>query len=91
MHNHRQAARDAIAVAQHNQAKVYNVGRHAFVLEPGELVLVKPHSLELVESKGEGAKLVQRAFGPFTVQERVSDTTYRINIPPNIPMSNVIH
>ncbi|EJD43511.1 hypothetical protein AURDEDRAFT_125914 [Auricularia subglabra TFB-10046 SS5] len=37
MHNHRQAARDAIAAAQHSQAQAYNVGRHSFVLEPGEL------------------------------------------------------
>lgn len=88
---HRQAARDSIALAQHMQAQAYNSRRRELVFEPGQLVLIKPKSLELVEAKGEGLKLVQRAVGPFPVQERVSDATYRIDLPDTFPMSNVIH
>jgi hypothetical protein len=34
--------------------------------------MVNPHPLEWIESKGEHAKLVQRAIGPFPVQERIN-------------------
>lgn len=91
MRAHRSAARDAIAVAQHQQAQAYNQGRRELDLQPDDLVLLKPHSLELIESKGAGVKLVQRALGPFAVQERVGDATYRVDLPPEFPMSNVIH
>lgn len=52
---HRDSARLAIAKAQHDQASCYNAKRKpAPELKVGERVLVNPHSLEWVESKGEG-------------------------------------
>lgn len=65
---HRESARRAIARVQQKQAAWYNKGRKVLEFEAGDLVLVNPHSLEWVESKGEGAKLVQRWIGPFEVQ-----------------------
>lgn len=59
MRMHRESARRAIARAQVKQAEAYNRGRRLIEFEPGDLVLVNPHSLEWAESKGEGAKLVQ--------------------------------
>ncbi|KZV79525.1 hypothetical protein EXIGLDRAFT_598376, partial [Exidia glandulosa HHB12029] len=88
---HRTAARDAIALAQHQMAQAYNSHRRELTFKPGQLVLIRPKTLELLESKGEGVKLRQRALGPFAVQERVSDATYRIDLPDTFPMSNVIH
>lgn len=62
---HRESARRAIARAQTKQAESYNKGRKALEFEVGDYVLVNPHSLEWVESSGEGKKLVQRWIGPF--------------------------
>ena len=56
----RDSARDALALAQSRQAKHHNQGHHSEEFEEGNEVLVNPHSLELVEVKGAGRKLVQR-------------------------------
>ena len=59
--------------------------------KPGDLVLVNPHSLELVEQKGQGAKLVQRAIGPFEVMEKINPLVYRLRLPANYPMHPVFN
>ena len=88
---HRESARRAIARAQAKQANWYNRGRKAMEFEAGDLVLVNPHSLEWVESKGEGAKLVQRWIGPFEVQQRINENTYRLRLNPSYPGSPVFN
>ncbi|KIY60703.1 hypothetical protein CYLTODRAFT_322624, partial [Cylindrobasidium torrendii FP15055 ss-10] len=83
----RLAARDAVVHAQELQARAYNKGRKPVrVLEPGDQVLINPHSLELVESKGTGKKLVQRYLGPFEVMERINPMVYRLRLPKEFPM-----
>ena len=88
---HRDSARDAIAKAQEKQAASYNKGRRPLSFDEGDLVLVNPHSLEWVESKGEGAKLVQRWVGPFEVQQRIGQHTYRLRMPDTYPGSPVFN
>lgn len=88
---HRESARNAIALAQIRQIEAYNKGRKEPSFKDGDEVLINPHSLEWVESKGEGAKLVQRAIGPFTVRERINPKVYRLEMPGNYPGSNVIN
>lgn len=82
---HRDSARRSVARAQLKQVESYNKGRRDLAFEAGDLVLVNPHSLEWVESKGEGAKLVQRWIGPFEVQQRINAHTYRLRLPDNFP------
>jgi hypothetical protein len=41
---------------------------------------VNPHSLEWLESKDKGVKLVQRWIGPFQVMERINKNTYRLRM-----------
>lgn len=91
---HRESARNAIAKAQAKQAQSYNKGRRVAEFEIGSQVLVNPHSLEWIESKGEGAKLVQRWIGPFEVTERVNPKVYRLRMSdkyPGSPVFNVDH
>ncbi|GJE92997.1 hypothetical protein PsYK624_091560 [Phanerochaete sordida] len=87
----REIARDAIARSQEKQANAYNKGRKSLDLEPGQLVLIDPHALQWLESKGEAAKLSQRLLGPFAVQERVGPNTYRLDLPDTFVGSNVFN
>jgi hypothetical protein len=91
---HRDAARSAIAQAQVKQAESYNRGRKLLSFEPNEWVLVNPHSLEWLESKDKGVKLVQRWIGPFQVLERINENTYRLRMGSqytDVPIFNIEH
>lgn len=92
---HRENARLAIAKAQETQSKYYNRGcKKAPEFEPGSLVLVNPHSLEWKESRGKGAKLVQRWLGPFEVLEKINPKVYQLQLNdkyPGFPVFNIEH
>jgi hypothetical protein len=91
----RENARLAIARAQAEQAKYYNRGRREIPeFKVGSRVLVNLHSLEWIESKGEGAKLVQRWIGPFEVLQKINPRTYRLRLNdkyPGFPVFNLDH
>ena len=53
--------------------------------------MVNPHSLEWIKSKGEHAKLVQQAIGPFPIQERVNSKVYRLDMSDKYPSTNVFN
>lgn len=92
---HRENARLAIAKAQDEQAKYYNRGRRPTPrFKVGDRVLVNPHSLEWVEAKGDGKKLVQRWIGPFEVMQEINPNTYRLRMGDNyqgFPVFNFDH
>ena len=92
---HRDSARQAIAKAQHQQARSYNKGRKPVPhLVKGDRVLVNPHALEWVESKWEGKKLTQRWIGPFEVMQRINPNVYRLRMSslyPGLPIFNYQH
>ena len=88
----REQARDALVLAQQRQAKAFNKGRRPVEeINPGDLVLVNPHTLKLVEVEGTGQKLVQRMIGPFEVMERINPNVYRLRLPDSYPMHPVIN
>ena len=87
----RDSARDALALAQSRQAKHYNQGCRLEEFEEGNEVLVNPHSLELEDVKGAGHKLVQRRIGPFRISEKINDSVYRIELPPEYQMHPIIN
>ncbi|RDB18869.1 hypothetical protein Hypma_014481 [Hypsizygus marmoreus] len=89
---HRQAARDALVLAQERQAKAYNKGRIPLKeFSEGDLVLVNPHTMKLVDAQGTGRKLIQRSIGPFEVLEKVNPMVYRLRLPDTYPMHPVIN
>ncbi|KZP18005.1 hypothetical protein FIBSPDRAFT_669831, partial [Athelia psychrophila] len=85
----RDSAHDAIAKAQSKQAQSYNKGRRIAEFKVGSLGLVNPHSLEWIELKGKGAKLVQRWIGPFEVMERINPKVYHLRMSDKYPGSPV--
>ena len=92
---HRDSARRSIATAQDKQATQHNKNRRAVPeFKKGSLVLVNPHSLEWVDSKGAGAKLKQRWIGPFEVIQRINPNVYRLRMSdqyPGYPVFNIEH
>lgn len=92
---HRDSAKQAIAKAQDQQAKSFNKGRKPIPdLKKGDWVLVNPHALEWVESKGEGKKLTQHWISPFEVMQRINPNVYRLrmsNLYPGLPVFNYQH
>jgi hypothetical protein len=88
---HRTAARDTIQRSRDKQAFQYDKSRRMFLFEAGDLVLINPFKLNLLESRGIGTKLRQRRLGPFEVLERVSPTAYQLHLPDTYPMHNVVN
>ena len=92
---HRESARKAIAAAQDRQAAQYNKTRRDIPeLEEGSQVLVNPHSLEWVDTKGAGAKLKQRWIGPFKVMQKINPKVYCLRMSnkyPGLPVFNIEH
>lgn len=92
LQHHRQLAHDALTIAQERQAKAFNRHRRPVdIIEPGDLVLVNPHTLQLIEASGTGRKLVQRRIGPFEVLERINPLVYRLRLPTNYPMHPIVN
>jgi hypothetical protein len=91
LETHWRMARDAIAQAQAKQADAHDRGCQALSFEEGNLVLINPHSLEWLESKGAGVKLRQHWIGPFEVLSWVSQNAYRLHLPKAFLGSNVIN
>ena len=60
-------------------------------LQPGDEVSINPHSLQWIEAKGEASKLSQKLIGPFAIQERVGNNTYRLDLPDTYTGSNIIN
>jgi hypothetical protein len=60
-------------------------------LQPGDLALVNPHTLKLIDVKGTGRKLVQKTIGPFEVMERINPLVYRLRLPDNYPMHPIFN
>ena len=92
---HRDSARRAIALAQDKQAAQYNKSRRPVPeFKKGSWVLVNPHSLEWVDSKGSGAKLKQRWIDPFEVIQKINPKVYRLWMSdqyPGLPVFNIEH
>lgn len=88
----REDARNALVLAQEKQAKAYNKGQRPIErIEPGDLVLINPHTLKLVDAEGTGRKLIQRVIGPFEVLEKISPMVYRLRLPDTYPMHPVFN
>lgn len=92
MEERKKIARDQLALAQEKQARAYNKGRRmGDRIEVGDQVLINPHTLKLVETKGTGKKLVQRTISPFEVLEKINPVVYRIRLPDSYPMHPVFN
>ncbi|KIJ31324.1 hypothetical protein M422DRAFT_82514, partial [Sphaerobolus stellatus SS14] len=89
---YRNQAQEALLFAQGSQQCMYNQGRIMRIFETGDLVLVNPHSLELLRKvKGRGKKLQMKYDRPFEVMEWISPITYRLHIPDSYGIHPIIN
>jgi hypothetical protein len=88
---HHTRARDALVRAQSKQAAAYDKYRRTEEFEEGDKVLMNPHSLELIDVKGTGRKLVQRCIGPFWITERINPVIHHLAIPWEYKMHPIIN
>jgi hypothetical protein len=89
--SHRDSARDALQRSADKQAFQFDKGRRAPDLAVGDEVLINPHSLELVDTKGRSRKLMQRKLGPFEIIDVISPTAYKLRLPDTYPMHNIVN
>jgi transposase InsO family protein len=88
----RNKAKESIYFAQVTQQRIYNRGRLIQEFEPGDTVLINPHSLGLLKTeKGRGRKLLMKYDGPFEILEKISPITYRLRLPASYPMHPVLN
>ncbi len=88
-------AKEALYLSQAHQQRAYNKGRLTAEFEEGDLVVLNPHSLELLRNeKGRGKKLLMKYDGPFEVIRKLSPVTYQIRLPASYgmhPILNIAH
>lgn len=91
----RTRAQEALKLGQVFQQKAYNKGRLIQEFEEGGLVVLNPHSLELLKNeKGRGKKLLMRYDGPFEILRKLSPVTYQLRLPASYrmhPILNIAH
>lgn len=91
----RTRAKEALLLAQVYQRHAYNNGRLTNEFEEGDLVVLNPHSLNLLRGeKGRGQKFLMRYDGPFEIIRKLSPVTYQLRLPASYgmhPILNIAH
>ena len=88
-------AQQALVLGQSFQQKEYNKGCLQTEFKEGDLVLINPHSLDLLQKeKGRGRKLLMKYDGPFEIMHKISPVAYRLRLPVSYgihPVLNIAH
>jgi hypothetical protein len=91
----RTRAKESLLLAQIFQKRAYNDGRLTTEFEEGDLVVLNPHSLNLLKNeKGRGKKLLMKYDGPFEIIRKLSPVTYQLRLPVSYgihPILNIAH
>lgn len=88
-------AQESLLLSQVFQRRAYNNGRLNIKYKVGNLVLLNPHSLNLLRSEqGRRGKLLMRYDGPFEITDKLSAVSYRLRMPASYgihPVLNIAH
>jgi hypothetical protein len=70
----------------------YDAGHHDISFEVGEWVWLRLHHRQAAAITDETAeKLAPKFYGPFRVEERIGDLSYRLALPTQSQIHNVFH
>jgi hypothetical protein len=77
----RGSALDSITFSQTKQAEYANRHRESLVFVEGDLVLLSTKNIHVHVPSDKGKKLKPRFVGPFKVLQKLSDVTYKLELP----------
>jgi len=87
--------KEALLLSQVHQQRAYNKGRLIKEFKEGDIVVLNPHSLDLLKSeKGRGNKLLMRYDRPFEIIHKLSPVTYQLRLLASYgihPILNIAH
>lgn len=86
----RQEVSDAIADAATTMARHYDRSHRDVELNVGDMVMVRARQGLTIPGVGSG-KLSRRFFGPFKILARIGATAYKVKLPHEYKMHNVIN
>ena len=87
-----QAAQDALALAQANQEKYANENRTHMTFALGDLVLLSSAHINLASQQQRPTRKLQNRFlGPYPIMKVISPVTYKLDLPPSMPIHPVFH
>jgi hypothetical protein len=87
-----QEIRERLRHAQDLMKQHYDVGHRDISFEVGEWVWLKLHHRQATAITDKTAgKLAPKFYGPFQVEERISDLSYRLALPARSQIHNVFH
>ena len=88
-------AKEALLLSQVHQQRAYNKGQLIKEFNEGDLVVLNPHSLDLLKTEtGRGNKLLMRHDGRFEVIRKLSPVTYQLCLLASYgihPILNITH
>ena len=87
-----QIIRQRMKMAQDRQKSYADRRRRPLEFEVGDRVFLKASPRKGFTRIGRGGKLNPRYLGPFEILERIGETAYRLDLPPNLTgIHNVFH
>ena len=90
--NATKVAKDSLTCTKANQEKYANQKRQPLTFQEGDLVLLSSaHIHPSLRSVKTSKKLTPRFIGPFTIVQRISETSYKLNLPESFKMHPVFH
>jgi hypothetical protein len=83
-------AKTLLALAQNRQKQYADQKRRPLILQPGDKVYLSTAHLPL-RGRTQVRKLAPKYTGPFTVQQVISDSAYRLELPDHMKIHPVFH
>jgi hypothetical protein len=80
----RGSALDSITFSQTKQAEYANRHRESLLFSEGDLVLLSTKNIHVHVPSDKGKKLKPRFIGPFKIINKLSDVTYKLELPPGL-------
>jgi hypothetical protein len=80
----RGSALDSITFSQAKQAEYANRHREPLLFAEGDLFLLSTKNIHVHVPSDKGKKLKPRFVGPFKILQKLSDVTYKLELPPGL-------
>jgi Integrase zinc binding domain/Chromo (CHRromatin Organisation MOdifier) domain/Integrase core domain len=83
-----EVVREKLAISKYEMKKAYDKHRKDEAFSEGEKVMLSTKNLHF---RGGSKKLAPRFIGPFIIEKKISDVSYRLSLPPEMRIFPVFH